>query len=66
MYQKVTLYRWPFSQNCLGCRHGAQMADNSDMVCQQASTKNDGSYCPLFERNDSSDAAKDKEEGERC
>jgi len=47
--KSVTIYEWPFSQKCLECNFGEELAKSSACICHLNSEKNDEGDCPDFE-----------------
>ena len=50
LFNKVIIYRFPASQNCMDCVNGefvqSETFDSSDYMCRVNCEKNDGVNCP--------------------
>ena len=53
-HYQVTIYEWPWSQNCMDCKFGEYMQsptfNKACYFCFRNCTKNDGVHCPEKEK----------------
>jgi len=56
IFYPVTIYEWPWSQNCMDCKYGefvnSTTFDSSCYLCLLACEENNGEYCPRKDKEE--------------